>query len=214
MKKSIILIAGMPASGKTTLLNILTKDIFKAFPISVDLIQELLYDTLGFNSVQERRQIKKAAFSIAIGMAQTALKNGLVPILEYPFGNTHKDQLLKSFNETTFITVRLDLPIESAYERFHKRDLSDKRHPGHFYNQYPIAEGAVPSYQEFDKYKEAMLTSQVCEFSLGKTLAVNADLFPLPIKHILSYVNMCLSEHTNEGENNRFKHSTTDTRSL
>ncbi|MBQ8465097.1 MAG: AAA family ATPase, partial [Alphaproteobacteria bacterium] len=61
-QQKVILITGMPGAGKTTLVKELQKKYANAVAVSVDLIQESLYDTLGFASPDERRKLKAAAF--------------------------------------------------------------------------------------------------------------------------------------------------------
>lgn len=74
MKKNIILLCGMPGSGKTTLLNTLIKNVPQAFPLSLDTIQETLYDTVGFKSLEERRKLRKAALMLALKWVTRRLK--------------------------------------------------------------------------------------------------------------------------------------------
>lgn len=195
MKKNMILIAGMPGSGKSTLLNTLVKKIPDTFPISVDMIQETLYDTIGFSSPMQRRTLRHSAFALALKLAKTALSNNFIPVLEYPFGMLHKEQLTDLFqDETNFITVRLELPVSEAYKRFHTRELSTKRHPGHFCECYPLKETTIPDYQSYDSFKEAMSRLKISEFASDKTITVKAVDFPMNVEEIVYCVKSCLSE--------------------
>ena len=128
-QQKVILITGMPGAGKTTLVKELQKKYANAVAVSVDLIQESLYDTLGFASPDERRKLKAAAFKIALDEALDYTEQGLVPLLEYPFCDRHKEMLTSALKNKNILNLRLDLPLEEAYRRFHERDLSGKRHP-------------------------------------------------------------------------------------
>jgi len=111
-----------------------------------------------------------------------------VPLLEYPFDDRHKDKLAACFGKETILNIRLDLPIEEAYRRFHERDLSGMRHLGHYYQTYPPKSGDKPSYQSFEDYQKAMRRLNVADFELGKTLKIDAGSFPLPIEKICDFI--------------------------
>jgi hypothetical protein len=66
---------------------------------------------------------------MGLEQAKNDIKNNRIPVLEYPFDNRHKDQLNRIFKDVDILTIRLDLPIDKSYQRFHERDLSGKRHP-------------------------------------------------------------------------------------
>ena len=190
-QQRVILIAGMPGAGKTTLVKELQAMFPQTVAISIDLIQESLYDSLGFISPNERRRLRVAAFKIALDEAVEYMKQGLIPLLEYPFGNRHKEALIKYFENMKILTLRLDLPIETAYQRFHQRDLSGERHPGHYFLSYPPKDGDKPRYQPFVEFKQAMDTSDTPGFELGDTLKISATDFPLllPVKQIQSFLD-------------------------
>jgi predicted kinase len=187
-QQKVILITGMPGAGKTTLVKELQKQYPNTVAVSVDLIQESLYDTLGFTSPDERRKLKAAAFKIALDEATDYLEQGLVPLLEYPFCDRHKEMLTSALKNKNILNLRLDLPLEEAYRRFHERDLSGKRHPGHYFQSYPPKDGDKPAYQIFEDYKSAMHRTHTPEFEMGRTLKIDATHFPLPMDKICAFI--------------------------
>ena len=58
-----ILVTGIPASGKSTLAEFLGKRLHLPV-LSKDRIKELLYDTVGFRSREEKVQLGTAAMEI------------------------------------------------------------------------------------------------------------------------------------------------------
>ena len=187
-QQKVILITGMPGAGKTTLVKELQKKYQNAVAVSVDLIQESLYDTLGFASPDERRKLKAAAFKIALDEATDYMEQGLVPLLEYPFCDRHKEMLTAALQNKQILNLRLDLPLEEAYRRFHERDLSGKRHPGHYYQSYPPKDGDKPAYQIFEDFQSAMHRTHTPEFEMGQTLKIDATHFPLPMDKICAFI--------------------------
>ena len=55
MKKNLILITGSPATGKTYLINQIKKELSDSFIISPDEVKEMFFDSIGFNSLEEKK---------------------------------------------------------------------------------------------------------------------------------------------------------------
>lgn len=189
MNPKCILVVGMPWSGKTTFLSELQKRYKNFSIISIDSIQEHLYDTVGFSNIEERRELHRKAFKMGLEQAKNDIKNNRIPVLEYPFDNRHKDQLNRIFKDVDILTIRLDLPIDKSYQRFHERDLSGKRHPWHFHSSYPNIWNSLPQYQPFEDYENAMKRLDVTNFSLWKLLTIDASEFPFSTEHIFEYID-------------------------
>lgn len=134
-----ILVAGMPASGKSTFAAWLSRE--KHLPcMSKDQIKELLFDAVGFRSRQEKVALGTAAEKILYAFAQTHLAAGLPFILENNFEDSSREGLVSLLEKYGCfpITVLFDGDIEVLYQRFILRDQSPARHRGHVVNtQYP-----------------------------------------------------------------------------
>ena len=189
MNSKCILVVGMPWSGKTTFLSELQKRYKNFSIISIDSIQEHLYDTVGFSNIEERRELHRKAFKMGLEQAKNDIKNNRIPVLEYPFDNRHIEQLSLIFKDIDILTIRLDLPVELSYQRFHDRDLSGKRHPWHFHSSYPKIWDSLPQYQSFEDYSEAMKRLNVAEFSLWTLLTIDASEFPFNDKHVFEFID-------------------------
>lgn len=136
-----ILVTGIPAAGKSTMADFLAKQLF--LPVfSKDRIKELLYDTVGFSSREEKVNLSIAGTRILYDIAKQLMKNGQPFILENNFENASRDGLLTLLEEYAChaITVALTGDYRTIYERFIKRESSPERHRGHVVNdRYPEA---------------------------------------------------------------------------
>ena len=188
-KDKCILVAGMPWAGKTTFVSELKKRFKDFVIITIDEIQEYYYDTIWFSNLEEKKELHKKAFQTALKTAKNEIKNDKIPVLEYPFDNRHKKQLKQTFENVNVLTIRLDLPVEKAYQNFHNRDLSGNRHPWQFYSWYPNIWNSLPQYQTFEDYLNAMNRLNVANFSLWTLLNIDASKFPFSDMHIFEYIN-------------------------
>lgn len=134
-----ILVTGIPAAGKSTMAEFLAE--YLGLPvISKDKIKELLYDTIGFSSREEKVMLGLAGMNIMYYMAEQLMKRGQSFILENNFENVSKEGLVAILEKYSYkaITVTLTGDYEKIYQRFLKRNDSPDRHRGHVVNDcYP-----------------------------------------------------------------------------
>ena len=142
--KYCILVAGPPASGKTTLARRLST--MMGLPVfSKDRIKERLFDTLGFTSRAEKVRLGEAAAAILWDCAEELMRLEQPFILENNFEDATRPALMALLEKTGYIglTVLLTGEHRALYSRFAARDLSPERHRGHVVNdRYPEMEGA------------------------------------------------------------------------
>lgn len=134
-----ILIAGVPASGKTTFAAWLSQETGIPY-LSKDEIKEILFDTLGFRCREEKVALGKAAEEILYHFAKSQLCVGQPFILENNFDDASQRDIVAILEESNCfpITVLFDGDIETIYQRFIMRDQSPERHRGHVVNTcYP-----------------------------------------------------------------------------
>lgn len=149
-----ILIAGMPATGKTTFAQKLALEL--GVPrLSKDAIKESLYDTLGFRSRAEKVRLGEAAYRVQLDMAESLLRSGLSVVLENNFEDVSLPPLkaLLARRACMPVTVLFDGDPAVVYRRFVLRDQSPERHRGHVVNtEYPErvpVPYAAPSIESF-----------------------------------------------------------------
>ena len=134
-----ILIAGMPATGKTRFAHWLGQR--RGIPsVSKDELKEILFDEVGFRSRAEKVKLGVAAMRMMYAFAEAHLRLGQPVILENNFEDVSKPELeaLLSRYGCKTVTVRFDGDVEAIYRRFVERDASPTRHRGHVVNTcYP-----------------------------------------------------------------------------
>ncbi len=137
-----ILIAGLPATGKSAFTNLLSREL--GIPcLSKDVIKESLFDSLGFQSREEKVRLGEAAYRILLEQAEKILSHGLTVALENNFEDISRAPLMEMLKRTGAkpVTVMFDGDIAAIHARFLKRDQSPERHRGHVVNtRYPETE--------------------------------------------------------------------------
>lgn len=143
----VILVAGIPASGKSMLAERLSAELGLPW-FSKDRIKEELYDTIGFASKEEKARLGIASMEVLYYLAEQMMQRGKSFILENNFEESSKPGLVRLLEHYGYraLTLRLTGDYAHIYERFVQRDKSPLRHPGHVTNsRYFKEEGAAPS---------------------------------------------------------------------
>ena len=128
---NIIILAGIPASGKTTYGRHLSEKMGLPF-ISKDAIKEKLHDVLKYDSA-ETMLYGKASYSVFYYITDCLMKAGTSFILESNFtAPTSTNILQQMIDEHGYraITVLFDADVNVLKKRYIDRDATDERHPG------------------------------------------------------------------------------------
>lgn len=165
-----ILIAGMPAAGKSRFADWLSKKRNLPY-MSKDTVKEILFDTIGFKSRAEKVALGNAARNILYYFAEEQMIINHPFIIENNFEDSSRDgmiMLLHKYNYTP-ITVLFDGDIGTIYRRFIERDQSPDRHRGHVVNsEYPEkAEKAPYKPMDFKAFAEGIQKRGFRRFNAG-----------------------------------------------
>jgi predicted kinase len=129
----VVLITGHPASGKTTLARYLAKALgLPAF--CKDDIKEILYNTLGWSTVEWGYQLSGAAWTLLYRQVEIMLDAHADHIVESNFDPIYADpqwQALKQRFGFHLIQVRCECDADLLIQRYRNRVLTGERHPGH-----------------------------------------------------------------------------------
>lgn len=129
-----ILMAGMPASGKSTMAKAIAEK-WKLPVISKDSIKEILFDNIGFQSRTEKVSLGIASMEIMYYVAEQLMKAGQPFILENNFESSeHGIKILLEKYQYPALTITLTGDYKEIYRRFQERDISPDRHRGHVVN--------------------------------------------------------------------------------
>ena len=80
----LIILAGMPATGKSTAAAALQAH-FGYTVLEKDRIKECLFDTIGFESYAEKRQLDVAANTVLLSVMESLLRTGVSLIVDNNF---------------------------------------------------------------------------------------------------------------------------------
>lgn len=140
---NIIILAGMPATGKSTLAKRLQKEF--GYPIlEKDDIKEGLFDTLGFSCYEEKRVLDVAANEVLLRWMDAMMKAGQSMIVDNNFDAVSGKKLGRMLEERPCkcVTVFMNGDPQVLYERYFQRDSQGLRHPGHaMQTHYPPLDG-------------------------------------------------------------------------
>lgn len=166
----IILIAGMPASGKTTFAKCLSEEL-QIPMVSKDEIKEILFDTVGFHSREEKVALGVGSMNIMYLFAEALMGTNKLIILENNFENISKPKLQELINKYHYtpITVLFDGDIKKIYNRFIERDNSPTRHRGHVVNtEYPesISGSTISAQIKFEDFQKTFEERGVRNFNI------------------------------------------------
>lgn len=138
-----IIIAGMPASGKTTVSKRLSEAF--GFPIlEKDAIKEELFDVIGFQEYSQKRLMDVAATAVLLRCADSLLASGSSLIMVNNFRDTVQQQVQDMLDRSgsKCVTVFFSGDADVFYRRYVERDLRHERHLGHvLQDRYPPLPG-------------------------------------------------------------------------
>ncbi len=134
-----ILVTGIPAAGKSTMAEVISKKLNLPV-ISKDIIKELLFDNVGFQSRAEKVNLGIASMEIMYYAAGQLMKAGQSFILEnnFEYSSAYGIKNLIEKYQYSALTITLTGDYSVIYQRFLERESSPDRHRGHIVNDcYP-----------------------------------------------------------------------------
>jgi len=121
----VVVVTGIPASGKTTLAAALSAHL--GWPlVSKDVVKEALFDSLGTGDLQWSQRLGRAGHVVMYSLAATIPK----VILEAHFQRGVAEPELLALNRR-IIQVYCRCPVDLAAYRYRKRIADPDRHAGH-----------------------------------------------------------------------------------
>ncbi|RCW17541.1 kinase [Streptococcus gallolyticus] len=197
MKKTLILIAGPPATGKTYLVNLIVKVQPQLYKITPDELKEDIADSKGFNNLVEKASLENIVWKAYYQAIDAYMMVGKKVILsEYPFSNKQKSQLNELAKKYSYdiLTVRLVADFEVLWERRLKRDREEDRHLSHIMTHYhfgdtldnrELADNQITKVE----FQNIVDVRDYNHFKLGKLLEFNvSDFSKVDYSPLLSYL--------------------------
>lgn len=183
MKKSLILLAGYPGTGKTYLANLIIDHLPNVVLLSPDKFKEKNWDLSGFDTLAEKEVLIQKSWQEYYQAMEKAFKDQRSAISDYPFSDKQKDTLqrLCKIYDYQIITIRLTADLPVLFERQKQRDLMEDRHLGHIVKQYhkdnDVCNEEADNLLSYDEFIRRCTTRGYQYFSLGTLFEVDVTDF-------------------------------------
>ena len=126
---TVIVVAGIPGSGKTTLARGLAS-MLRMPLVSKDVIKEALLDVLGTGSPEWAATLGRAAHRAMYAQVRDVVAGVGGVVLEAHFASGVAEQELIALR-LPLVQVYCRCPVHVAWSRYRERALDPARHPGH-----------------------------------------------------------------------------------
>ncbi len=168
-RRCVILVAGIPAAGKTRFARHLSRELGLVL-LCKDDIKEKLWDRFRYDTAvrENSRLYGAAAYDLLFFFAQELMRAGTSFILESNFAAAAQDVLLPFIQTYAYdaLTVLFDADMKVLHRRFIERDELPQRHPG------LVSQGFFADYERF-----ASATEPLRHFCIGKRIVVDTTDF-------------------------------------
>ncbi len=178
----LIIINGLPATGKTYISSELSKEL--SLPkIAKDDIKEFLFEKLGTKDREWSKSLGKLSNDFLYELTDTMLNQGqsfmVENAFEYEFAKPRFEILIKKYNPSVF-EVYCHTNSETRRQRFVERNESRERHKGH---------ADESSYLNPDDPEP---TVKYAELNVGELLKIDTTNFnDVHIKEMISNLVSC-----------------------
>lgn len=185
MKRTLILLAGPPATGKSYLISKMREVIPDFFLITPDEIKEMYADKFGFNNLKEKSELEKKVWKFYYSIIEQYMDAGKkVIVTEYPFSDKQKNKLKDLSEKYSYkvVTVRLIARFDTLWERRQARDIEVNRHLSHLMTHYKGNDELLDRTKADNHIQKAEFAAIIAdrrynEFCLGKLYEVDVTDF-------------------------------------
>jgi predicted kinase len=138
MDKILILLAGLPGTGKTYLSNIINSKLGSFYKLSQDDLKEYYCDMYGYRNLEEKQNLDRITWAKYYEIMEQQMQVGSNIMSDYPFSQKQKphiQQLVEGYGYEV-VTIRLIADLDVLFERQKQRDLDPTRHLSHIVTSY------------------------------------------------------------------------------
>lgn len=167
---NLLIIAGMPASGKTTVSQKLSDAL--GYPIlEKDALKEELFDTVGFENYAEKRRLDTAACAVLLRAADALLaaNTSLILVNNFREDAAADVRALLEKHNANCVTLFFKGDGDVFYRRYVERDLKGVRHLGHVLQEHypPHADDALNYTMTREEFAEKFEKLGMDKFNAG-----------------------------------------------
>lgn len=185
MKRTLILLAGPPATGKSYLISKMRQVIPDFFFITPDEVKEMYADKFGFDNLEEKANLEREVWQFYYAILEEYMNAGKkVVVTEYPFSDKQKSKLKMLTEQHGYqaVTIRLGADFEVLWQRRQVRDSEAKRHLSHLMTHYHAGDTLVDRKKADNHISKADFANVIADrkyndFCLGKLFEVEVSDF-------------------------------------
>lgn len=182
--RALVLIAGLPGTGKSRLSQLVCEALGPLTEISIDPIKESTWDREGFDSLEEKRMLDGVALSQFFSLIERSMQRSERIIADYPLSEKQRPELERLCAAHSYrpVTVRMTADLDVLYERQRRRDLDDSRHLGHISHRYHVGDTCLdrsqaPGLLTREEFVRRCTTRGYDSFALGPVKEVDTSDF-------------------------------------
>ena len=211
MDKVLILLAGLPGTGKTYLSNIIKSKLGSFYSLSQDDLKEYYCDIYGYRNLEEKQKIEKIAWAKYFEIMEQQMQVGSNIMSDYPFSQKQKPHIQQLVERYSYevVTIRLIADLDVLFERQKKRDLDPTRHLSHIVTSYKKGDhlanrSNADNLLIYEEFINRCITRGYDTFELGKLYEVDvSDYTKVNYSRLLEdiergYINRYISETSKE----------------
>lgn len=133
MRTKVIIVTGLPATGKTALARRLAESLQVPL-LNKDFFKESIFDGLGQADRAFSKKVGHVAYKLLYKLAEDLMKAGFSFVIESNFNAQMDSPTFVKFQKAypvKFVQILCHAEGSVLVERFRKRAESEERHPGH-----------------------------------------------------------------------------------
>lgn len=181
MTNAIVILAGYPATGKSTFTAALLQRHPDFILMTPDMIKERMWEDIGFDNAQQKDELERSVWVEYYNEIERIMRQGQRIITDYPFSEkqyANLKYLVKKF-EYGSVTIRFVGELPVIYERLRQRDALGHRHLAHIVSHYRKSTtlenpSDADQFVDFDLFKWRITSKHYGEFCLGELIEVDA----------------------------------------
>ena len=198
LKRVVVLVAGLPGTGKSSLTDLIRERLGRFVEVSIDPIKEEIWDRDGFDSLADKHATEEAALVEFFRRIEWSMQRQERIVADYPFSEKQRPTLERLCAAHGYhpVTVRMVADLDVLYERQRARDFDPSRHLGHIVERYRPGETCTdrsnaPGLLSRDEFIRRCTTRGYDTFVLGPLMELDTtDFATVDFNSVIEWVEV------------------------